>query len=173
MYNACIKPRGKNMKSFFTLIAAIVISFIPGAIGVLFTPVMGHTDAWYNTLVNSSLTPAPIVFSIAWPVLYTLLGIALFFIWRAKKKRNKKVGVLASEWLFFAQMVLNALWSYLFFGLHMTTLALFVLFGLIIVSVYMAREFKTVSSTAYYLVWPYIAWLVFAFYLNGVISCMN
>ena len=62
---------------------------------------------------------------------------------------------------------------YVFFGLHMATLGLFVLFGLIIVSIYMAAEFKTVSKTAYYLVWPYIAWLVFAFYLNGVIACMN
>lgn len=160
------------MKSFFTLIAAILISFIPGAIGVLFTPVTGHTDAWYNTLANSALTPAPIVFSIAWTVLYTLLGIALFFIWRAKK-RSRETGVCASEWLFFAQMVLNALWSYVFFGLQMPTLGLFVLFGLIIISIYMAAEFKTVSPTAYYLVWPYIAWLVFAFYLNGVIACMN
>lgn len=160
------------MKSFFTLIAAILISFIPGAIGVLFTPVVGHTDAWFNTLANSSLTPTPIVFSIAWTILYTLLGIALFMIWRAKR-RMRDTGVSASEWLFFAQMVLNALWSYVFFGLHMATLGLFVLFGLIIVSIYMAAEFKTVSKTAYYLVWPYIAWLIFAFYLNGVIACMN
>ena len=160
------------MKSFFTLIAAILISFIPGAIGVLFTPVVGHTDAWFNTLANSSLTPAPIVFSIAWTILYTLLGIALFMIWRAKR-RMRDTGVSASEWLFFAQMVLNALWSYVFFGLHMATFGLFVLFGLIIVSIYMAAEFKTVSKTAYYLVWPYIAWLIFAFYLNGVIACMN
>ncbi len=160
------------MKSFFTLIAAILISFIPGAIGVLFTPVAGHTDAWFNTLANSTLTPAPIVFSIAWTILYTLLGIALFMIWRAKR-RMREGGVCAAEWLFFAQMVLNALWSYVFFGLHMVTLGLFVLFGLIIVSIYMAAEFKNISKTAYYLVWPYIAWLVFAFYLNGVIACMN
>lgn len=164
------------MKSFFTFILAILISFIPGAIGVLFTPITGHTDAWYNTLMNSSLTPAPIVFSIAWTVLYLLLGIALFFIWRNKNQRHNNTrthAITASEWLFAAQMVLNALWSYVFFGLHMTMLALFVLFVLIVVSVYMAREFKNVSKTAYYLVWPYIAWLVFAFYLNGVIACMN
>ena len=160
------------MKSFFTLIAAILISFIPGAIGVLFTPVVGHTDAWYNTLANSALTPAPIVFSIAWTVLYALLGVALFLIWRVKR-HARECGVSAAEWLFFAQMVLNALWSYVFFGLHMATLGLFVLFGLIIVSIYMATEFKTVSKTAYYLVWPYIVWLVFAFYLNGVIACIN
>ncbi len=93
------------MKSFFTLIAAILISFIPGAIGVLFTPVVGHTDAWFNTLANSSLTPAPIVFSIAWTILYTLLGIALFMIWRAKR-RMRDTGVSASECV----VVLCVLW---------------------------------------------------------------
>lgn len=163
------------MKSFFTLIAAILISFIPGAIGVLFTPVTGHTNDWYNTLAHSGLTPPPIVFSIAWTILYTLLGIALFYVWRSKKanSRRKYQSVTAGEWLFFAQMVLNALWSYVFFGLHMMTLGLFVLFALIVTSVYMMREFRNISKAAYYLVWPYIAWLVFAFYLNGVMICMN
>lgn len=160
------------MKSFFTLIAAILISFIPGAIGVLFTPVTGHTNTWYNSLASSELTPPPVVFSVAWTVLYTLLGVALFMIWRAKRRYNT-TGVSVGEWLFFFQMVLNALWSYVFFGLNMPVLALFVLFALIIVSIYMAMDFRDVSKTAYYLVWPYIAWLLFAFYLNGVIACMN
>ena len=159
------------MKSFFTLIAAILISFIPGFIGVLFTPIASHSDVWYNSLINSSLTPPPVVFSVAWTVLYTLLGVALFMIWRARGKESR--GVSAGEWLFFTQMILNALWSYVFFGLHMPTLALFVLFALILIVIYMMREFETISKTAYYLVWPYIAWLVFAFYLNGVIACMN
>lgn len=159
------------MKTFFTLIVAILISFIPGAIGVLFTPVTGHTDMWYNNLITSSLTPPPLVFSFAWTILYVLLGIALFFIWRAKGREVR--GVTNAEWLFFFQMILNALWSYVFFGLHLPMLALFVLFALIIVVIYMAGAFRTISYTAYYLVWPYVAWLVFAFYLNGVIACMN
>lgn len=159
------------MKSFFTLIVAILISFIPGFIGVLFTPITGHTDIWYNGLVISSLTPPPVVFSVAWSILYTLLGIALFYIWRARGRESR--GVTAGEWLFFSQMVLNALWSYVFFGLHMPTLALFMLLALMIVAICMAREFKSISKVAYYLVWPYVAWLIFAFYLNGVIACMN
>jgi tryptophan-rich sensory protein len=115
------------------------------------------------------------VFSIAWTILYTLLGVALFYVWRSKKanSRRKYQTVTAGEWLFFAQMVLNALWSYVFFGLHMMTLGLFVLFALIVTSVYMMREFRNISKAAYYLAWPYIAWLVFAFYLNGVMICMN
>lgn len=160
------------MKTFFSLIVAILISFIPGAIGVLFTPIAGHTNAWFNSLNQSILTPAPIVFSIAWTILYLLLGIALFLVWRQKRKVSHKLIGLA-EWLFFFQMVLNAGWSYVFFGLHMPMLAVFVLVGLILVSLYMAREFQKVSRTAYLLVLPYIVWLLFAFYLNGVIACWN
>lgn len=160
------------MKSFFTLVIAILISFIPGAIGVLFTPVTGHTDMWFNSLTQSALTPAPIVFSIAWTILYTLLGIALYLVWKTKRE-DARAWVGASEWLFFFQMVLNALWSYVFFGLHRPMLAVFVLAGLILVTLYMAREFEKVSRAAYFLVWPYIAWLLFAFYLNGVIACLN
>lgn len=160
------------MKSFFTLIVAILISFIPGAIGVLFTPITGHTDAWYNSLVNSSLTPPPMVFSIAWTILYTLLGIALFLVWRAKRA-DERAWVGLAEWLFFFQMVLNALWSYVFFGLHMPLVAVFVMTALILVSLWMAREFEKVSRGAYYLTWPYIAWLIFAFYLNSTIVYLN
>ena len=160
------------MKSFFTLIVAILISFIPGAIGVLFTPITGHTDAWYNSLVNSSLTQPPMVFSIAWTILYTLLGIALFLVWRAKRA-DERAWVGLAEWLFFFQLVLNALWSYVFFGLHMPLVAVFVMTALILVSLWMAREFEKVSRGAYYLTWPYIAWLIFAFYLNSTIVYLN
>jgi len=160
------------MKSFFTLVAAIVISFIPGAIGVLFSPVSGHTNVWFNSLTQSALTPPPMVFSVAWTILYTLLGIALYFVWRSKREKVR-VWVGLAEWLFFFQMVLNALWSYVFFGLHMPMLAVFVLAGLILVTLYMAREFEKISRTAYFLVWPYIIWLIFAFYLNGVVACLN
>lgn len=160
------------MKSFFMFIAAVLISFIPGAIGVLFTPVMGHTDEWFNSLAQSALTPPPLVFSVAWTILYFLLGIALFLIWRAKG-REERYGVSVAEWLFAVQMVLNALWSYVFFGLHMPLMAVFVMVALILVSMWMAREFERVSRAAYFLVWPYIAWLLFAFYLNGVIAILN
>ena len=161
------------MKSFFIFIAAILISFIPGAIGVLFSPVVGHTNEWFNSLTQSSLTPAPMVFSIAWTILYLLLGIALYCVWRAKRTQKHRKWIGIAEWLFFVQMVLNALWSYVFFGLHMPMLAVFTLAALILVTLWMTREFGKVSRAAYYLVWPYIAWLLFAFYLNSVIAYLN
>jgi len=158
------------MSKFWTFIFAEIISFIPGAIGVFFTP-HGASNVWYNELSKSILTPAGWVFSVAWTILYVLLGIALYLV--MIKKDNKRVSKSNAYWLFFGQMILNVLWSYVFFGLHMSAIALLVLIFLIVVSIYMARAFRTFSRAAYYLVWPYIIWMCFATYLNATIMFLN
>ena len=99
-----------------------------------------------------------------------LLGIALFLIMNNEKTRLSKTKAYV---LFVVQMILNALWTYLFFGLHLTGVALVILLALIVVSVWMACAFKPISKGAFYLVWPYIAWLCFAMYLNGTIAFLN
>ena len=157
------------MKKFFTFIFAEIVSFIPGIIGVFFTP-HGASNIWYNELSKSMLTPAGWVFSVAWTILYILLGIALYLVINNKKTRIDKSN---AYWLFVGQMVLNTLWSYVFFGLHMAALALLVLVMLIVVSVYMARAFRPISKAAAYLVWPYIIWMCFATYLNATIMVLN
>lgn len=158
------------MKKFWTFILAIVISFIPGIIGGFFTPMSPGTDVWYNGLNQSVLTPNGWLFIVAWMILYTLLGISLFLIMNNNKTRVNKGKAYA---LFISQMCLNALWSYLFFGLQMVGAALLVLVALIAVSVWMMIAFKPISRAASYLVWPYILWLCFALYLNGMILFLN
>ena len=153
------------------MLFAVLISFIPGFVGMIFSPIQSGTDVWYMSLNNSVLTPAGWVFSVAWTILYLLLGIALYFIiTKDKRKVNKKS---AAYGLFITQMVLNAFWSYVFFGLHMTGLAFIAVIVLLGVAVWMASAFWRVSKTATYLVIPYILWLVFAAYLNGVIVLLN
>ena len=152
------------MKKFWTFVFAEIISFIPGAIGIFFTP-HGASNIWYNELSKSMLTPMGWVFSVAWTILYFLLGVALFLVIDDKKTRVDKKN---AYWLFFGQMVLNALWSYVFFGLHMMALALLVLIMLIVVSIYMARAFRPINKAAAYLVWPYIIWC-----LNCLNCCFN
>lgn len=157
------------MRKFWTFVFAIIVSFIPGAIGVFFTP-HGASNVWYNELSKSMLTPTGWVFGVAWTILYILLGIALFLI---IDNKNKRIDKSRAYWLFFGQMVLNALWSYVFFGLHMVALALLVLVMLIVVSIFMARAFRVINKAAGYLVWPYILWMCFATYLNTTIMIMN
>lgn len=157
------------MKKFWNFIFAMIISFIPGVIGVFFTP-HGDSHVWYESLSKSMLTPAGWVFSVAWTILYILLGIALFLI---ISNDNKRISKSRAYWLFLGQMVLNALWSIVFFGLHMPALALLVLAFLIVVSIYMARAFRPINKWASYLVWPYIIWMCFATYLNATIMFLN
>ena len=157
------------MKKFFTFIFAIVVSFIPGIIGMIFTP-YGDSNVWYDALQKSVLTPQGWVFGVAWTILYFLLGIALYLIIVKEKTRINKSH---AYWLFFGQMLLNTLWSYVFFGAHMAALALLVLVMLIVVSIYMERAFRPISQTAAYLVWPYIIWMCFATYLNASIMFLN
>ena len=158
------------MKKFWTFVLAVVISFIPGVIGGFFSPISPGANEWYNGLAQSVLTPNGWVFSIAWIILYALLGIALYLVMVAAKTRQNKALAYA---LFIAQMGLNALWSYLFFGLHMIGGALVCLVALVAVAIWMAAAFKPISRGASYLVWPYILWSIFALYLNAVILTLN
>lgn len=157
------------MKVVLEFILTMVLSFVPGIVGVLFSP-NGASDLWYNALNKSALTPDGWVFSVVWPLLYALLGVALFLVVRNAKARQFKAPAYS---LFLTQMVLNALWSYFFFGLHMTRAALIALVVLVIVSGYMMREFRSFNRWAGYLVWPYILWLIFAMYLNIIIVWLN
>lgn len=158
------------MKKFLTFVLAIVISFVPGVIGGFFSPMSPGANEWYNGLAQSVWTPNGWVFMVAWLILYTLLGISLFLVMNNTKTRQNKSKAYI---LFAAQMGLNALWSYLFFGLHFVGGALLSLVALIAVSIWMLVAFKPISRAASYLVWPYIAWLLFALYLNGTILLLN
>ncbi|MBO5696581.1 MAG: tryptophan-rich sensory protein [Alphaproteobacteria bacterium] len=157
------------MKKIFQFILAMIISYIPGFFGVVFTP-HNASDAWYNALNKSVLTPDGWVFSVAWTILYALLGWALYLIISNDKTRFSKA---RAYWLFVIQLVLNFMWTYAYFGLHMLNLAMLILIALIVIAIWMAYVFKPISKTASYLVWPYIVWMLFAAYLNGAIIYLN
>jgi len=121
-------------------------------------------------LVKSHLTPAGVVFGIAWTVLYILLGIALYLIIKSARKESDKIRAYI---LFVAQLLLNAGWSYIFFGLHMTAIALLTLLALFIISAWMARVFYGIDKMSSLLIIPYLLWMMFAFYMNAYIVLMN
>lgn len=156
------------MKKFWLFIWAMIISFLPGIVGMMFSP-NGMSDMWYNALNKSVLTPGGWVFAVVWPILYFLLGIALYLIFIDKTKYSKT----NAYWLFVVNIVFNALWSYLFFGLNMIGISLLVLIALIGFTIWMMRTFKQISKASYWLIWPYLIWLIFALYLNGMISMLN
>lgn len=157
------------MIKFFKFVFAMIVSFLPGIFGVLFTPSHSN-DVWYNALNNSVLTPDGWVFGAAWTILYALLGIALFLIMNNTKTRHSKAKAYT---LFVVQLILNFLWTYLFFGLHMISASVLCLVALLGISIWMAVVFRPICRSASYLVWPYVIWLCFALYLNGTILLLN
>ncbi len=140
------------------LLVCVAASFTPGVIGSRFEP-----GAWYATIEKASLTPPGWVFPVVWPVLYLMMGIALWrFLESEAPSRARALGVT----LFGAQLVLNGLWSYLFFGLHRPGLALVEIAMLWLTIAAVIAVFARHARGAALLLVPYLAWVAFATYLN-------
>lgn len=158
--------------AFWKFVLAMVLSFLPGLLGLIFSPIQSGQNVWYGALNNSALTPDGWVFSVVWTILYFLIGLALFFVMQHKQTKNNhdKAGAYTA---FGINIVLNFLWSFVFFGAQLPEAALIVLTALIITAIFMARAFYRISKVSFWLVVPYLVWLMFAFYLNAMIICLN
>jgi tryptophan-rich sensory protein len=157
------------MKSnWIKLIVAIVVCELAGAIGSIFT--VSSVNSWYRTLTKPALNPPAWVFGPVWTSLYALMGIAAFIVWR-KGLENKKVrkGLM----IFGVQLILNAIWSIIFFGMHNPGLALVDIILLWVFVLWTIVAFYKISRTSVYFLVPYIMWISFAMYLNYAIWALN
>ncbi len=146
---------------------AILLCQGAGIIGSLFT--FKEIDSWYSFLNKPSFNPPPWVFGPVWTFLYLLMGISLFLIWRAKNKSDKKESLK----YFYIQLVLNVLWSIIFFGAHSPTLAGIEIIVLWMTILILIRKTWKVSKTASYLFIPYLLWVSFAGVLNWAVAILN
>jgi len=151
----------------FKLFISIIICQLAGIIGAFFTT--PNIDTWYQTIVRPDWTPASWVFAPVWITLYTLMGIALFFVWEKKGSVNIKKAVS----VFGFQLVLNSLWSIIFFGFNNIVLALAEIVFLLGAIVWTMVEFRKISRTAFYLLIPYLLWVCLATALNFNIWILN
>ncbi|MCX6741875.1 MAG: tryptophan-rich sensory protein [Candidatus Pacearchaeota archaeon] len=146
-----------NLKVFvFSFVAVLIVAFL----GSLFT----DTGSWYDT-IKPSITPPNIVFPIAWTTLFILIALSMYFSW-INAKDNQKDRVT----LFYAiNLILNILWTVIFFGMKQTGVALFEIAVLwISVLSLMIINWK-ISKTATWLLLPYLLWISFATLLNILI----
>src|SRR3989344_8629848 len=113
--------------NFFKLVIAITVSETTGVIGSFFTAPAVQSD-WYAGIVKPAINPPAWVFGPVWTTLFALMGISLFLIWKQHPYKLENVRMLyiwrLAIALFFTQLVLNTLWSIIFFGLYSPGVAL-------------------------------------------------
>ena len=144
----------------------LLVSHAAGGIGLLVSPAPGE---WYRSLVQPPGTPPGYVFGLVWPVLYTLIGIALFVFLREASGELRRAGLKA----FGTQWFLNALWTPLFFGWQKPVWAVVDLIALLVALGWTVRRFRQASRWAGYLLVPYFLWSLYATYLNAGFVVLN
>ncbi|MDE2038021.1 MAG: tryptophan-rich sensory protein [Patescibacteria group bacterium] len=156
------------MKDAFKLIAAVAVSGLAGAVGSLFTAPAIPT--WYAALAKPSFAPPNWLFGPVWTVLYLLMGVAAFLVW---KKGWNGAGVRRALGAFLLQLALNALWSAAFFGLRSPLWGLADIAALWLAIVATMVLFYKVSKPAAWLLLPYLLWVSFAACLNYSLWTLN
>ena len=146
----------------------IVVSFLAGGLGSAATT--GAIATWYPTITKPSWNPPNWVFAPVWTTLFLLMSLAAWRAWRAAVTPADAVKTLR---LYGAQLVLNTLWSVLFFSLHRPGLALIEIVLFLALLVTLLVRFARADRLAAILWSPYVAWVGFATYLNGTIWWLN
>ena len=157
-----------KISSFLKLIITIVICELAGGVGSLFT--MSAIPAWYVTLAKPVLNPPSWIFGPVWTTLYLLMGVAAFLVWN---KGSDRKDVRKALYVFLLQLVLNAAWSIIFFGLHSPLWAFVDIIAMWLAVVWTMTLFYKISKPAMWLLVPYILWVSFAAYLNYSIWMLN
>lgn len=150
------------------LIVSIAACQGAGLIGSLFTTAAIPT--WYTGLQKPFFTPPNWLFAPAWITLYILMAVAAFLIWR---KGLDQKGVRFALIIFLIQLVLNTLWSIVFFWLESPLYGIIVIIALWIAILLTMIKFFKLSTIAGALLTPYIGWVSFAAVLNVAIWMLN
>lgn len=155
-------------KNILRLIVSILIPQLVGLLGAFFTSLSLST--WYESLNKPFFTPPKEVFGPVWTILYLLMGISLYLIWKKDLKKNEvKLAVI----IFAIQLFHNHLWSIVFFGLQSPFLGLIVIIILWITIILTIYKFYQLSLLAACLLIPYLLWVTYAVILNLFIVFMN
>jgi benzodiazapine receptor len=156
------------MKKALRILIFVVICELAGAIGSVFT--RPSIPGWYAGLAKPPFNPPNWVFAPVWTILYALMGIAAYLVYEKGPRMNAVRKALA---VFAGQLLLNTLWSIVFFGAHLilgAAVVIAILWGMIVASIWL---FSRISKAAAYLLVPYILWVSFATVLNISLTVIN
>jgi len=143
------------------LVGWLVLCFGAAAVGARFKP-----GAWYAALRKPSWTPPGWLFAPVWTLLYAMMAVAAWLVWR-------QTGFSGEVGLFGVQLALNAAWSWLFFGLHRPAIAFADILAMWVAILATLVAFWAVRPLAGWLLVPYLAWVSFASALNGAVWRLN
>ena len=160
--------RRSKIGEILILFSSIIICQLAGIIGSIFTA--PSIPLWYTSLNKPSFSPPNWLFAPVWTTLYLLMGISLFLVWR-KGLKEKDIKIAFAVFIF--QLILNSLWSFLFFGLESPFAAFIEIIFLWIAILISIILFSRISKAAAILLIPYILWVGFASVLNFAFWRLN
>ena len=160
-------PSPTRSRSALALFGFLAAAFAVAAVsGYLSAP---SIRTWYHTLHQPPLSPPDWVFAPVWTMLYGLMATAAWLAWRTRASSCRSGGLR----MWAVQLLINFLWTVVFFRLHAPGFALLDILLLILAIVLTMRPFFTIRPLAAWLLAPYLAWCCFAAYLNAGIVLLN
>lgn len=163
--------RGRNSRPNLPVLALLLIlAFGAGALGAIFSPGFSAAAAhWYAALVKPTWVPPPSWFGPVWTAMYVLMAVGAWIIWRERYHRGRNAAIAA----YTLQLLLNAAWAPVFFGLKNIGAALFIVVALWLAVGWTVREFARVKFVAAFILVPYFLWVTFAAALNLAVWKLN
>ena len=156
-----------KFKKNSTFLAFFLAVFLSSFFASLITK--GNLDPWYSSLSKPQISPPNWVFGPIWTFLFIIIAWVGAFLWnRAKNKTKDKLVIL-----WFIQMALNFGWSFIFFGAHQLFWSLVDLAALILVVGVLTYYLRKIDRYAFAGFCLYLAWLIYAGILNGMLVWMN
>ncbi len=160
-------PIRSRLVDIVALVLFVALCLGIGALGASVTAT--SVDTWYAGLVKPSFNPPDEVFGPVWTVLYVLMGVAAWRVWRSADRDTTR-GPLT---LFALQLAINLGWTVVFFGLHKIASAVATIVVLDVAVLVTMLAFRAVDRVAALLMLPYVAWVAFATVLNVAIWRLN
>ncbi|MFL0248079.1 TspO/MBR family protein [Candidatus Clostridium stratigraminis] len=152
--------------NWFQLLVIVLITELIGVLSSLFS---GNTGQIYTSLVKPTLSPPGWIFGVIWPILYLLMGIAVYMIYQSPDTLDRKEAIT----LYWVQLFVNFLWPVVFFRLGWHWISVLVILILDVLVFMTTIKFYKINKVAGYLLIPYLLWILFATYLNIGIAILN
>tara|TARA_A100001011_G_C14220591_1_gene804148 strand:+ start:234 stop:701 length:468 start_codon:yes stop_codon:yes gene_type:complete len=149
---------------YLSLFLILIITFTASAIGGFITA--SFKEPWYSEIILPDFNPPSWIFGPVWTILYIFMAIAIWRIW----VKFLNINILK---IYFTHLFFNGIWSIIFFGFHKPIFALIDLLVIVGFVIYLTLKYIKLDKISFYLMIPYLLWVIYAFILNFSIVILN